>query len=105
MNTMWIALSAGVLSFTMTVATPISAQSRNCADRAAVVELLADRYGESRQSVGLGANNSLVEIFASAETGTWTITVTEPGGPTCLVASGQAFEHLAEALPNTDPGA
>ena len=71
----------------------------NCAPRDVVVDRLADRYGESRQSIGLGANNAVVEVFASSETGTWTITVTTPQGLTCLVASGQAFEALAEALP------
>ena len=49
--------------------------------------------------MGLGANNQVIEVFASSETGTWTITVTTPAGVTCLVASGQAFEELAEALP------
>ena len=71
----------------------------NCAPRDVVIDRLADRYGESRQSIGLGANNAVVEVFASSETGTWTITVTTPQGLTCLVASGQAFEALAEALP------
>ena len=74
-------------------------QSNNCAPRQAVLERLADRYGETRQSIGLGANNAVVEVFASSETGTWTITVTLPTGITCLVASGQSFETLAEALP------
>lgn len=71
----------------------------NCAPRDVVVDRLADRFGESRQSIGLGANNAVVEVFASPETGTWTITVTTPQGLTCLVASGQAFEAMAEALP------
>lgn len=53
---------------------------------------LSTKYGEPRQSVGLGADNALVEIFASNATGSWTITVTKAGGPTCLVASGRAFE-------------
>lgn len=75
---------------------------RNCAPRDTVVEKLAEGYGETRQSMGLGANNSVVEVFASDETGTWTITVTTPNGVTCLVASGQSFEALAEALP--EPG-
>ena len=75
---------------------------RNCAPHAVVLERLADRYGESRQSIALGANNTVVETFANVESGTWTITVTAPGGPTCLVAHGQAFQHVAEALPNTD---
>jgi hypothetical protein len=81
------------------------AMPRNCAPHAMVVERLADGYGESRQSIGLAANNAVVEIFASTESGTWTIVVTMPGGPTCLVASGQAFEHVAESLPNLDPPA
>jgi hypothetical protein len=81
-------------------AMPTSAQSaQNCAPRETVVQRLADGYGETRQSIGLGANNAVIEVFASDETGTWTITVTMPNGVTCLVASGQAYEELAEALP------
>ena len=87
------------------LATSATAQSRNCADHARVVERLATGYGESRQSIGVGADNTVVEVFASLETGTWTITVTQPGGPTCLVASGEAYQALAEGLPNTDSGA
>lgn len=80
-----------------------SAQNpRSCGPRDAVVQRLADGYGESRQSMGLGANNAVIEVFASADTGSWTITVTMPNGMTCLVASGQAFEELAEALPTKD---
>lgn len=77
----------------------LAQNARNCGPREVVVDRLADGYGETRQSMGLGANNSVVEVFASPETGTWTITVTMPNGVTCLVASGQAFEELAEALP------
>ncbi|SDG49889.1 hypothetical protein [Sulfitobacter delicatus] len=75
------------------------ANPRNCGPREAVVTRLADGYGETRQSMGLGGNNAVVEIFASDETGSWTITVTGTNGITCLVASGQGFEELAEALP------
>ena len=72
--------------------------ARNCADRAQVGERLNDGYGEARQSIGLGANNAVVEVFASSETGTWTFTVTMPTGMTCLVASGRAYEELKEEL-------
>lgn len=75
--------------------------SRNCSDRDSVVSRLADGYGESRQSMGLGANNAVIEVYASEETGTWTITVTMPNGMTCLVASGQAYEELNEDLQPT----
>jgi hypothetical protein len=75
------------------------AQSRpNCAERDSVVARLAEGYGETRQVIGLGANNSLVEVYASDDTGTWTITVTLPNGMTCLVASGQSYEEVDEEL-------
>lgn len=94
------------LASMLVVAVTAEAQSaRNCGPRDAVVDRLADRYGESRRSVGLGSNNALVEVFASDETGSWTITVTSTNGLTCLVASGQAFETIAEALGPQDSGA
>lgn len=92
------ALTLAAVTYLVTT-TDIAAQGRNCAPRAAVVERLAQRYGETRQSMGLGANNAVVEVFASNDTGTWSITITTPGGLTCLVASGQAFEEVVEALP------
>ena len=94
------------LGLTVLVAQQATAQqNRNCAPREAVVERLATTYGESRQSVGLGEQGVMIETFASANTGTWTITVTTPNGQTCLVASGQSWEQLAEALPPQGKGA
>jgi hypothetical protein len=97
MGVMALGLAIGAVA--MTAGTVQAQTARNCGERAAVVQRLADGYGETRQSIGIGANNSVVEVFASTESGTWTITVTAPGGLTCLVASGQAFETLAEVLP------
>ncbi len=95
-------LTVAAVIFLITTTDVVAQSSRNCGPRAAVVSKLAEGYGETRQSMGLGANNTVVEVFASELTGSWTITVTEPGGMTCLVASGQAFEELAEALPTND---
>ncbi len=89
-------LAIGTLLATTAIA---NAQTQRCGPRTAIVETLAQKYGESRQSMGLAANNAVVEVFASDDTGTWTITVTGTNGLTCLVASGQSYEQLAEALP------
>jgi hypothetical protein len=42
----------------------------------------------------MGPNNRIIEVFASDETGSWTITITSPDGTTCLVAAGQFWENL-----------
>lgn len=86
------------LGLLVLAADQVTAQSSNCAPRDAVLQQLQEGYHESRQAIGLGANNAVIEVFAS-DTGSWTITLTGPNGMTCLVASGQAFETLAEALP------
>jgi hypothetical protein len=82
---------------------PAFSQAPICAMRQNVLDRLATAYGETRQSIGLGENNQVVEVFASTETGTWTITVTNPNGLTCLVASGQAFEDVAKEAVAGDP--
>ncbi|MFB9148666.1 hypothetical protein [Roseovarius ramblicola] len=81
------------------LAAPAAAQSGRCAPRETVVQRLAEAYGETRQSMGLGANNAVVEVFASAASGSWTITVTGTNGITCLVAAGQGYEAVADSLP------
>lgn len=72
---------------------------RHCAPRPIIVEKLASKYGESRQSIGLNGKNQVIEVFASPQTGSWTILVSNPAGVSCIVAAGQAFEHVAEKLP------
>lgn len=93
------------LAVVATTATTADAQRQNCAPRELVVKRLAEKYGESRQSIGMGQQGMVMETFASNESGSWTITVTTPNGMTCLVASGQSYEVLAEALPVVDTDA
>ncbi|WP_300550994.1 hypothetical protein [Roseovarius sp.] len=93
-------LLTGAISALLFLNGPALAQSATCAPRDTVVERLASSYGETRQSMGLGANNVVIEIFASARSGSWTITETGTDGITCLVASGRAFEAIAAPLPS-----
>jgi len=78
---------------------PAAAQSGHCAPRDTVVQRLAQAYGETRQSMGLGAGNAVIEVFASTASGSWTITVTGANGITCLIAAGQAYEATGDSLP------
>ncbi|MCH2077939.1 MAG: hypothetical protein MK180_13860 [Rhodobacteraceae bacterium] len=98
MKTHFLALLVGVTALVLST-TSTQAQA-NCAERDQVLERLSARYGESRQSVGVAANQSLVEVFANSGTGSWSITVTMPNGTTCLVASGTSYEGLALVQPS-----
>lgn len=74
------------------------AQGRQCGPRDKVVETLAQKYKESRRSIGLATQGRVMEVYASDESGSWTIVVTMANGMSCLIASGQAFEDVNEAL-------
>lgn len=73
---------------------PAQAQAAPCATHEAMARLLADRWGETRRTVALDSTGAMVEMWASDDTGTWTLTVTRPGGPTCMVAAGTAWEAV-----------
>jgi hypothetical protein len=42
--------------------------------------MLGARYGETVRSIGLAGRDRIVEVFASEETGSWTILVTNTDG-------------------------
>lgn len=67
-----------------------------CAPREVVLKKLRAGFGERRQSIGLSRDGTIVEVFASPATGTWTITATFVSGTTCIVTSGRYFEMPKE---------
>lgn len=103
MTRMLCVLSVGIGA--MTLSTAAEANQQSCAAHEVIATRLADVYGERRQAMGLGGNNAVIEVYASDESGSWSITVTQPGGPTCLVAAGQNFRLEDVPLPADDPDA
>lgn len=82
----------------------VRADTGACMDRAALVARLAAQYGENRQAAGLAGPDRLVELFASIETGSWTLVVTAPSGIACLLGAGEHFLRFeAEPAPDGDP--
>ena len=63
-----------------------------CGPRKAILDQLKNRFKESQIGIGLTSDGNVVEVFASAE-GNWTIIVTSPTGSTCVVESGEGWQH------------
>jgi hypothetical protein len=63
-----------------------------CGKRTDIVRQLGEKYGETRRSMGLSGGQGVVELYASDETGSWTILITTPKGTACMMAAGQAFQ-------------
>ncbi len=96
MKTIMLKMTIG-LGIMVLAAQQVSAQ--NCAPREDVIKRLAKSYGETRRGIGIVRQGAVMEVYASDQTGSWTIVVTLPEGVTCLIASGQSYETLAETLP------
>jgi len=88
-----LASAAALIAAAILGAHPAAAQTApQCGAREAVLDRLATKYDERPVSIGVTATGSLLEILASPA-GTWTIIVTVPGGPTCLVSSGDGWHN------------
>ncbi|MEM8626238.1 MAG: hypothetical protein AAGG47_22350 [Pseudomonadota bacterium] len=96
-----VTLAAAGLGLALSfVPTAAFAQGMYCGKRSDIIADLERKYGETRRSYGLAQNRGVVEVWAS-EKGSWTILLTRPGGISCLMAAGQAFEAEENAAPET----
>lgn len=84
-------------------ACPALAQQSFCGARDDLVRTLHDKYGEQRQGAGLQNAQTMIEVFASAETGTWTLVVSRTDGSACAVAAGEAWRNEPEQVSARDP--
>ncbi|MDG4721579.1 hypothetical protein [Thalassospira aquimaris] len=76
---------------------PIAA-SPVCGDRAKVLDSLAKKYSEEPVAVGVTSSGGVIEVLKAPGGQTWTILFTYPNGPSCLVASGEAWQELEDKL-------
>jgi len=72
-----------------------------CHDYQTIVETLGKRYGEAPVSLGLQTNGHVLQVFTSAESGSWTILSVAPSGLGCIVAAGRDWHD--QRAPSTDP--
>lgn len=68
--------------------TDIAAEQQPCGPRDEIVASLTADFGEKPKAMGLQQGESLMEIFASEQTGSFTVLQTDPEGRSCVVAMG-----------------
>lgn len=84
-------LALGIIAATATAARA----DTTCADRAVILDILQDQFGERLQGMGLSATGNLIEITSNKATGTFTVIATSPGGVSCILVEGDEFISLA----------
>jgi hypothetical protein len=66
---------------------------RICGERDVLLEQFAVQHRERPLALGLGADGGVIEVLVGPDGG-WTMLVTYPERPTCVVAMGEAWEML-----------
>ena len=100
---MRLLVTAPLLSAALALAPDVAAAQQLCAKRDQIVSRLEGRYGESRQGFGLQGSKLIVELFYSAETGSWTILATRPDGVACALGAGQGWTEQDDPTPAGPP--
>lgn len=76
-----------------------SAQAQSmCNNRDVFVDQLASKYKEEIAARGLQSSERLLEIFASKETGSFTVLLTRPDGISCVLATGTNWTEAGPAV-------
>ncbi|WP_299945395.1 hypothetical protein [uncultured Ruegeria sp.] len=81
--------------------TPSLAWASNCAEREHVIQKLQNSYSEELRFGGLQKSRgvqSVMEVYVSRETDSYTVIVTQPNGISCIVAVGTDFFEAIPAI-------
>jgi hypothetical protein len=95
-----LALLAGVL-LGLAVFTSAAGAAQVCGPRESIITQLGERFQETRKSLGLAGNASVIELYVSIN-GSWTLVSTDTRGVACLVAAGQAWQDAPGAVRGQD---
>ncbi len=86
-------LAIAMLLIIWAVFDPAAAQTA-CATRNQLAERLAGDYAEVPVAAGLALSGEVIEVFTNSDGSSWTIVLTRPDGPSCLIAAGEAWTTL-----------
>ncbi len=62
-----------------------------CGEHGQLIETLGTNFKETPQAIGLTADGALIQVMVSPSGG-WSILVTYPKGPSCIIAAGQDWQ-------------
>ncbi|GAA6180677.1 MULTISPECIES: hypothetical protein [unclassified Shimia] len=92
------------LLFGMAAAAP-PAFASGCGSRDVMIERLESKYSEGLTAAGLqarGGQSTVLEVWSSEKTGTFTVIMTTADGVSCIVAAGTDWHQQKVAI--TTPG-
>ena len=72
-----------------------------CGDHDKIVDVLGNKFKESRRVMGVVNSKAVMEIFMSPQ-GTWTMVITDTSGMSCITAAGEEWQDVPVAVAGLD---
>ncbi len=89
--------SAALIFGVAAIGPPALAQTAiPCGNHKVITDQLKARFSEARVGAGLQTSDTLMELWSSDETGSWTVLIIRPNGVACVVASGEHWYSFPE---------
>jgi hypothetical protein len=88
--------AAVLLAAAMAIPATDTAAAPACGPRSELLKQLSQRYSEAPVAVGLASDGSLIELLTSGNGASWTLIVSQPHGPSCLIAAGESWQSLKQ---------
>ncbi len=95
-----IGVTVWALATLATILLPLPAHAEEdetgyiCTSRVKAVKKLALKYQEAPVNMGLARNGAVIEVFATKDGATFTLTMTMPDGVICMMAAGENWETV-----------
>jgi hypothetical protein len=89
----WLAVPLAAIALAGALMSPPAEAAAVCGERGTILKRLEQRHEETPQALGLSADGGVIEVLVAPDGG-WTILVTYPKRPTCIIAIGEAWQLL-----------
>jgi len=87
------ATTALVAIMTINQPAPALASSKVCGERSKILAQLEKAHNEVPHALGLSSDGSVIEVLVSPDGG-WTMLITYPDKPTCVIGVGEAWQSI-----------
>ncbi|MFQ5438085.1 MAG: hypothetical protein ACE5DK_04550 [Paracoccaceae bacterium] len=94
-------LTTALVFGAVATAPPVFAQQATCGQRDHLTAQLTEKYMEQLTAGGFQSASSVLEIWTSPQSGTWTMLLTRPDGVSCVVGSGTAWQ-MRDVMPEPE---
>lgn len=96
-----LSFKAALVAISLVGTAGIVEAAPQCGHHDNIVDVLGNKFKETRRVMGVVNSKAVMEIFMSPR-GTWTMLITDTSGLSCITASGEEWQDVPVAVAELD---